>query len=263
MTNKQIRVCKLDGCNRSYRARGWCSLHYRRWKTNGSPGSVELLYQYQYGGVCSIEGCNKEYEARGYCSMHRRRKLLHGDPLFVLVQKQHPEVCLVENCGGEYASKGYCDKHYRRVRKHGSPNDPIVLTRDYTCSVNRCNNTYHSSGLCRKHHEAFVARPKRKALKNGGLSDFTFEQWEEKLQEYSNCCAYCRAQIENLTQDHVIPLSRGGSHTKSNIVPACAPCNSRKWASVGKYLPWHPDAIRGLEDIKVFTEERVDEEKAA
>ncbi|MDB4875733.1 MAG: hypothetical protein JWM41_2179 [Gemmatimonadetes bacterium] len=28
--------------------------------------------------------------------------------------------------------------------------------------------------------------------------------------------------------DHVIPISRGGSHTRENVVPACRSCNSKK-----------------------------------
>jgi len=40
-------------------------------------------------------------------------------------------------------------------------------------------------------------------------------------------CVYCKA-IENLTLDHVIPQSRGGSHESDNLVCACASCNSRK-----------------------------------
>ncbi|HEX6331086.1 MAG TPA: HNH endonuclease [Actinomycetota bacterium] len=39
-------------------------------------------------------------------------------------------------------------------------------------------------------------------------------------------CQYCGAPAENL--DHVIPKSRGGTHTWDNVVAACRRCNSRK-----------------------------------
>jgi len=39
-------------------------------------------------------------------------------------------------------------------------------------------------------------------------------------------CQYCGAAAENL--DHVVPRSRGGTHTWENVVAACRPCNSRK-----------------------------------
>jgi 5-methylcytosine-specific restriction endonuclease McrA len=39
-------------------------------------------------------------------------------------------------------------------------------------------------------------------------------------------CQYCGAVAENL--DHVVPRSRGGSHTWDNVVAACRRCNSRK-----------------------------------
>ena len=43
-------------------------------------------------------------------------------------------------------------------------------------------------------------------------------------------CHYCRQQVgrENLTMDHIVPVSRGGKSTKRNIVPACKGCNSKK-----------------------------------
>ena len=40
-------------------------------------------------------------------------------------------------------------------------------------------------------------------------------------------CAYCGA-TENMSIDHVIPLSRGGMHTEDNLLPACRSCNSSK-----------------------------------
>jgi len=39
--------------------------------------------------------------------------------------------------------------------------------------------------------------------------------------------------LENATLDHVIPLSRGGSHQPGNLVAACHACNQRK----GSLLP--------------------------
>ncbi len=39
-------------------------------------------------------------------------------------------------------------------------------------------------------------------------------------------CQYCGRPAENV--DHVVPKSRGGSHTWDNVVAACRPCNSRK-----------------------------------
>lgn len=39
-------------------------------------------------------------------------------------------------------------------------------------------------------------------------------------------CQYCGAQAENI--DHVVPRSRGGTHTWDNVVASCRRCNSGK-----------------------------------
>ena len=47
--------------------------------------------------------------------------------------------------------------------------------------------------------------------------------------EYFNCrCAYCGEQLEIVTQDHVVPITKGGLHTNENVLPACSRCNSSK-----------------------------------
>lgn len=73
---------------------------------------------------------------------------------------------------------------------------------------------------------------KRRALKRGVESDLTPAQWLAILEAYKHRCAYCGKHFDRLTQDHVIPLSKGGKHTASNIVPACQPCNSKKAAGL-------------------------------
>jgi len=41
-----------------------------------------------------------------------------------------------------------------------------------------------------------------------------------------NQCQYCGNQAENV--DHVVPRSRGGTHTWDNVVAACKRCNTMK-----------------------------------
>jgi 5-methylcytosine-specific restriction endonuclease McrA len=45
-----------------------------------------------------------------------------------------------------------------------------------------------------------------------------------------NRCQYCGKVFiqRDLNLDHVVPLSRGGRSTWTNVVTACVPCNSRK-----------------------------------
>ncbi|MFF3877573.1 HNH endonuclease [Streptomyces sp. NPDC001978] len=42
-------------------------------------------------------------------------------------------------------------------------------------------------------------------------------------------CVYCGAPYEHA--DHVQPLSKGGEHSRANLLPACADCNLSKGAS--------------------------------
>src|SRR5437868_11391973 len=52
-------------------------------------------------------------------------------------------------------------------------------------------------------------------------------------------CQYCGSR-SNLTVDHVIPRSKGGSSTWENIVASCAPCNRRKADHLPDKAGMHP-----------------------
>jgi 5-methylcytosine-specific restriction endonuclease McrA len=55
----------------------------------------------------------------------------------------------------------------------------------------------------------------------------TAEDWAEILLKHNHRCRYCGSETK-LTVDHVIPLSKGGEHSRANVVPACQSCNSEK-----------------------------------
>jgi 5-methylcytosine-specific restriction endonuclease McrA len=63
----------------------------------------------------------------------------------------------------------------------------------------------------------FVRTPHRRQAPLTRRAVFARDDW---------ICQYCGATAENL--DHVIPRSRGGSHTWENVVAACRRCNTRK-----------------------------------
>ena len=68
---------------------------------------------------------------------------------------------------------------------------------------------------------------KRRALEANAENDFTWEQWGYLLEAWNGQCAYCGSE-ENITIDHVVPISAKGGHTMGNVVPACLSCNSAK-----------------------------------
>ena len=52
--------------------------------------------------------------------------------------------------------------------------------------------------------------------------------WQTLINKAS--CYYCEKALtpKEVTMDHIVPLSKGGRSTKSNVVPACKDCNTKK-----------------------------------
>ena len=57
--------------------------------------------------------------------------------------------------------------------------------------------------------------------------DLTDTQWAGLRSEWGGC-AYCGADSPRLQKDCMLPISRGGRYTLSNVVPACGSCNASK-----------------------------------
>lgn len=80
--------------------------------------------------------------------------------------------------------------------------------------------------------EARERARRRQHLKRAATrgSDVTLEAWSDLCSLWDHCCAYCGSTEVSLTQDHVVPLTRGGRHIMANLLPACRHCNCSKGA---------------------------------
>jgi 5-methylcytosine-specific restriction endonuclease McrA len=57
--------------------------------------------------------------------------------------------------------------------------------------------------------------------------DLTPAQWTALTSAWGGC-AYCGTEDAALQKDCMLPISRGGRYTLSNVVPACGSCNASK-----------------------------------
>jgi len=77
---------------------------------------------------------------------------------------------------------------------------------------------------------------------------FGYEVREYLLEKWGRKCAYCDADNEPLTIDHIHPRSKGGSNRVSNLTLACFPCNQRKGnRDVAEFLDRDPKRLARIE----------------
>jgi hypothetical protein len=75
------RTCTIDGCDRPYRASGYCSRHYAKWHVHGDPLHVRRPQQPKPPVPCGADGCERDAKVRGLCGKHYKRLLVRGDTL--------------------------------------------------------------------------------------------------------------------------------------------------------------------------------------
>jgi 5-methylcytosine-specific restriction endonuclease McrA len=79
---------------------------------------------------------------------------------------------------------------------------------------------------------------RKKEIKLKGFKD-KIECFRKKMSEIGECI-YCGSK-ENITIEHLIPISKGGTHEVYNLFPACRKCNSSKHAQ--DWIEWYRKQI--------------------
>jgi hypothetical protein len=109
-------TCSIEGCDRPVLARGWCSTHYRRWRTTGAVGGPEIRPIQPKSGTCPAEGCDRPVKVGGYCGGHYWRVRNKGEAGGPLKRRQTAE-CIVDGCYRKPCGLDLCRMHYERQRK--------------------------------------------------------------------------------------------------------------------------------------------------
>lgn len=83
-----------------------------------------------------------------------------------------------------------------------------------------------------KYKAIYVARKKNAA------GSHTHGEWETLKKQYNYTCPCCfKSEPEIvLEEDHIIPISKGGSNNIENIQPLCHPCNAKKHSKIIKFV---------------------------
>ncbi|MEK4640319.1 HNH endonuclease signature motif containing protein [Bacillus sp. BSL6] len=89
-----------------------------------------------------------------------------------------------------------------------------------------CYRKYEKTGNRKRLKK--INNQKRRTRKKHSLQYYNAEIWDKTLEYFNHECAYC-GRNEELVQEHVIPLKKGGSYTRQNIIPACCSCNNSKY----------------------------------
>ena len=97
---------------------------------------------------------------------------------------------------------------------------------------------YNKESLKNNYEKKLWHNRKRRIMKTGNGGSHTLGDWETLKAQYNWTCPCCKKvepQIK-LTEDHIIPVSKGGSDNIENIQPLCKSCNCRKHDKIKSFI---------------------------
>jgi 5-methylcytosine-specific restriction endonuclease McrA len=129
-------------------------------------------------------------------------------------------------------NRAWCAAHPDRVAQYES-RSPAARAKRAARRYERLKSTAAGRKKLKAARQKWapIAFSNRRALKLGAEGTHTRADFDRQLAKQSYRCFWCSADIRvEPTEDHYVPLARGGSNGPDNIVAACRSCNSRKWA---------------------------------
>lgn len=215
----EMKNCEIEGCQKSQKSltRSWCGKHYRRWQRNGNPLLTKAASKEP--NICAV--CRKTFIPKRlttaiYCSQYcnTRQWRAKNRDYYVDLRAKHRRWAGVPSKDSEEYRKKISD--WMKDRYVGE------------------NHPRWKGG----HKNHLMHNKNRIIMKRGAKGSHTLEEWGKLKENFSYRCLCCKKSEPDisLTEDHITPLSKGGTNYISNIQPLCKLCNSKKYISNTNYI---------------------------
>ena len=135
--------CAVSDCDRTRCIRGWCSMHYQRWKRHGDP--ITIARSGPQRRQCQVDNCDILGRSNGWCEPHWYRVSRYGDPEATSIRMSPGTYteCRAEGCGSIPQARGWCPRHYQHWRKYGlTPDDYASLLAAQGGGCALCGGTW-------------------------------------------------------------------------------------------------------------------------
>lgn len=192
--------------------------------------------------ICTVEGCERKHQARGLCHPHYNELHAAGRTHHKMLER----ACVT--CGTVWmtprADAKYCteicyhfDKWGPRTCAWPRPTRPVAKPKPEPFREERecawCGDGFVATQTtmvnCSRECKVRAGKCRRRGREHGSTSHFTWAEFMHLFLTFGRCCAYCEQPITGQPEpDHVVPLSRGGSNSITNLLPSCHACNSDK-----------------------------------
>ena len=211
----------------------------------GSGGPFGKSKRASDGLTCQCKRCISDEKSVYY--QENKEKLAAGNAAW---RRENAEKIKINRRKWRAANKGKLSECKRKWRlknpqKHKETQARYTRKHPEKCKEYQVKNRDRRNAQMREKYangdrERRVAHMENRRAKLSG-GKVTTKAWREVLARFDGRCAYCFAETDRPTMDHIVPLSRGGKHEASNVAPACGPCNSSKnakplvqWLDLGR-----------------------------